>query len=270
MFLALVAYALVMSKASLFGAAAAGAATGAEKETKKRQMLKNVDTVASKVLDPYGVSIIDDIAYETLWDITKKGDKWAEFFSGFAAGPNTGGVYRQGVAFSQFAQTYQAAIEQMETNDNLKKILAPNVLAKALEEANELKVHFGRLNAGKGSQNTGQSKSDSFGAVKKRAAPETTTPVPTSVELKESATAVHAWLMKGTDSNLRMVINFLGCGGVFYACQCHDKVARAFVKAEKPTEEDFFKMIHSRFAEAGPPAKAARSAKEAATGTLFD
>ena len=102
----------------------------------KRAMLKNCDQVGSKAFDPHGVSIVDDIALNTLADIVEKGDKFAQFYSGFFASESTGGAYRQGVAVSQFAQVNVEAIRQLKTNMNFRRCLAPAVLAKAEEEAN--------------------------------------------------------------------------------------------------------------------------------------
>ena len=39
-----------------------------EKEKEARIQLKNMDSVAAKTLDPWGVSIIDDIPLESLWN----------------------------------------------------------------------------------------------------------------------------------------------------------------------------------------------------------
>ena len=40
-----------------------------------RIQLKNMDTIAAKLLDPWGVSVLDDVALDALWLVTKKGDK---------------------------------------------------------------------------------------------------------------------------------------------------------------------------------------------------
>ena len=67
----------------IFGAAAKSKKSGEPKE--KRTFLKNIDTVAVKCLDPYGLSIIDDVNPKALWKLVKKGDLWAKFFNELAA-----------------------------------------------------------------------------------------------------------------------------------------------------------------------------------------
>ena len=74
-------------------------------------MLTTRDMAATKVFDPWGVSIIDDVPLDTLWSITAKGDKYAKFFSNLGAEMDTvTGQWRVGVGLSQLADVMITAI----------------------------------------------------------------------------------------------------------------------------------------------------------------
>ena len=86
--------------ANIFGAAAAGVE---QKQKEKRTMLKNCDSIAAKALDPWGVSVLQDISLPALWNLAKNDDKYAVHFSNLAATEAEGGAYRVGIGLSQVA-----------------------------------------------------------------------------------------------------------------------------------------------------------------------
>ena len=187
-----------------------------------------------QAFDPSGVSTLDEAPLETVWNIVKSGDKWAKFFSELAADDTTGGEYRVGVGLSRLAEVLAAAITELRTREDLRMCLKENVLQKALQEADALMPHFERLNAGKAAMD--KPKEPTFGNLKRRkttgGAESLATPTPE--QLRDSAGAVYDWLQKGTDSNLRMLMAFLGAGGVFWAAQAADKTARAWLQHKQP------------------------------------
>lgn len=256
--------------AGLFPEAAAPGAVNADGEREKRIKLKNCDHVAAKALEPFGVSVIDDIALDALAQIAEKGDKFAKFYSEFFATDADGGDYRQGVALSRFMALNIEAFRQLKENEELKKCLQPKVLAKAVEEGASLQVHFERLNAGKGKQKDGEEKAENFGHIKKRKVDADINSAPPSVEdIKTSAKAIYRWIKLGEESNYRMLLNFLSTGGVFYAFQAADKTCRAWVEAKNVTEDKLEKIAVARRVEAAP-VRAPKSKKEQAKGGLFD
>ena len=260
----------VFSTMNLFEDAAVAAPmadAGAQKE--KRIMLKNCDHVASKAFDPFGISLIEDVALKTLAEISEKGDKYAKFYSEFYATEQSGGPYRQGVALSRFAGLNVVAIQQLRENLNFRRCLNPAVLAKAEEEAVRLEPHFVVLNVGKGGQDKGEERTESFGSVKRRRVEGPPVVVPTRDAIQEAAKAVFDWLKLGELSNYRMMLNFLSTGGIFYAFQAADKNARAWVETKAVTPERFAAIALARRQEAAP-ARASAVKKEEARGGLFD
>eukprot|EP00973_Karenia_brevis_P093869 12419547-Karenia_brevis.AAC.1 len=169
------------ASADIFGAAAKGTK---DQPKEKRFKLKNVDSVAAKCLDPWDVSLLDDTDLPQLWGIVQKGDKYAHFFSNLAAQKEEhNGKYRVGVGMSQHCEVCINSIEQLKSNDDLRKCLDKKVLGKAVEEGNALLPHLKVLNAGKGSLS--EPKEESFGQLRykrKASAQHGTIPTPQQVE----------------------------------------------------------------------------------------
>ena len=255
-------------KPDIFGAAA----TADTKNKEKRSKLKKIDQVATKAFDPFGISILNEASLEQVWAITKKGDKFANFYSELAATEAQGGNYRHGIAISRFAEVALVCLSELKSNENLRKCLKESVLDKAVKEGDELEVHLQRLNAGKGSQAGGEEKEDSFGGLKKRMAetPASNVGTPTMREINESAAQIFDWLQLGASSNFRMLLNLIADGGVFYGYQAADKVMRAWMQQEKIDKVVFTDAITARFVEAAPTAKRAKLEKEVPKGGLFD
>ena len=114
----------------------------------KRDKLKKIDTVAAKVLDPCGVSIIDDVPLDSLWKIVCKGDKWCKFFTEFAAQDKNikeqaaDPEIRVAIGISTYAETMENCIKEFQGHDELRSLLKPTVLAKFDEEAKEYLPYF--------------------------------------------------------------------------------------------------------------------------------
>ena len=112
-------------------------------------------------------------------------------------------------------------------------MLKEEIWTKIEEDATKLLEAFKVLNMGKGS-----STSDfvpSIAALKKqRTQKQELKPIPTHDEIQEAAKTVWDFLDAGTDSNVRMAMNLLASGGVFYAFQSADKMARSWVAYHSP------------------------------------
>ena len=160
------------------------------------------------------------------------------------------------------------AVNQLKSNTNFRRCLVPGVLAKAEEEADRLLPHFKVLNAGKGSQSTGEERAESFGSVKRRRVDAPTEARPDLNAVKASAKMVYDWVKLGERSNYRMLLNFLSAGGVFYAFQAADKTTRAWVETKDVKADQFENIASARHQEAAP-ATASATKREAAAGDLF-
>ena len=257
---------IALAMNGLFDDAAVAPVKGQERE--KRIKLKNCDHVAAKALDPFGVSVIEDIALDALAEIAEKGDKFTKFFSEYFADNDSGGNYRKGIALSRFMGVCTEALNQLKTNQNLGRCLNANVLAKAVAEGDRLAPHFLVLNAGKGRQQGGDERQEIFGNVKRRKLDGTTGAPSTEQQIKASAKAIHEWILLGERSNFRMLLNFLSVGGVFYSFQAADKTSRAWVQTKHVDQSQMEAIALARHQEAAP-AQSSRVKKEEAQGDLF-
>jgi hypothetical protein len=262
------------SSAPLFGAAAA--VKDGKKPKEKRTMLKNIDTVAAKTLDPYGVSIMDEVPAAALWKIVCKGDDWAMFFSEFAADDTNckDPLVRVGIGLSRLCEILVNAFAELKTHVGLRKMLKEEVVKKLDAEMDLLLPHLQKLNAGKKSSSA--EKKDSFKAfkdAKKRKLSEASAPTElTGAQLDESAGVLFEWLQKGTKSNLRMAMSYLSVGGVFFSAHAADKTARAWLTEKQPavTKEIMVATLKARHGEEAPAASSnAKFEREEATGDLF-
>ena len=254
-----------------------------DKPKEKRVMLKNVDTVAFKVLDPYGLSIVDDISLSGLWKQVAKGDKWANFFSELAATEENckDPSIREAIGLSRYCETMENAIREWRGATSLRKMIKEKSLQRADEEANEMMKHFQRANLGKRAWKN--EKNDSFASYKDtkrrkiREGVATASAAPTATAgptLEQSVKAVVAFLEKGKASNLRMMMSYLSTGGVFFAAHTLDKTARAFLKHKTPTPtaESILKNMEARAADDGKADEEEDEEfeREEATGNLLD
>ena len=243
------------------------------KSKEPRTMLTTRDMAATKVFDPWGVSIIDDVPLEQLWSITAKGDKFAKFFSNLGSEMDTpAGKWRVGVGLSQLAEVMDAAIGELKSRTELKQVIKDSVYKKAMDEATELLPVFKILNAGTGSLKG--PKEDTFGGLKKKRKlePASNAETPTPEKVIEATAKFKEWLNKDTNSNLRMLISFLSSGGVFYAAHAADKVTRAWLKHQAGADENMLLCMQARHqpAAGGTASSSGGPVREVATGGLFD
>ena len=230
-------------------------------------MLKNMDTLAWQACDPYGPSVIDDASLGDIWKIVCKGNKWAKFFAEIASPEDE----RKGIFLSRFCGTMATIIEEINEREELRNCIKPDVLEAAMVEARALLPHLQRLNAGKTSLK--EKDGDTIGGLKRRrlqtkeGAPSAP---PTEAQIKESATALYDYMNKGTDSDLRMLVQLLSAGGMFWAGQCMDLSARSWLantdpKPDAAAVEKALKTRHTGSASVSAGSKR----KDKATGSLF-
>ena len=262
--------------ASAFGAGTKRKAeTGDKPEVVKRHQLKNLDTAAAKLLDPYGVSLLDDVDLETLWGVISKGDHYAKFFSELAASESNcpDPVYRVGIGVSRFAQTLETAIETWLAQDELRAMMLPAVVKRIDLEANALLPHVKVLNIGKGGP-TNQ-KGDTLSKLKaQRASKDPPKAPPAQGALETAAEKLLEFLGLGTKSNLGMALSNLSTGGIFYSASAQIKTARAWAAHAEKTgsavdKAYVVKCIKERASVSNEPAASRRFERERATGDLL-
>jgi hypothetical protein len=166
-----------------------------------------------------------------------------------------------------------AAINHLKDDEDLGMCIAAHVKKNAMAEATTLLPHLERLNAGK--QYLDVAKEESFGHLKKRKRGEASGPgnlqAPTPEELEESAVVLYKWLLKGTESDLRMLIVVLSSGGVFYGAHAADKVARAWLQhAEPPVDQaTVVRVVKARHEKKPDAPVQSASVKERPRGSLY-
>jgi hypothetical protein len=251
-----------------------GSAARAKAETKvfeKRIQLKNIDTLAAKALDPWGVSVLDQIDLGSLWKMICKGDKFCKFFTELAATSENSPdhVFRQGVGLSRLCEVLAQALTHFRDATELRLMMKDTVLAKLDAEAKILLPHLLRLNAGKASFT---SKEETFGGLKRRKlADGSSAKQPTTRELSDSSHALFEWLQKGLSSNLRHAIVELSAGGVFFSAHVADKAGRAWLEHKEPkVEEDTLLTALEARHSASASSSSATMGREKFTGDLFD
>ena len=266
------------SGADIFGSAAgagAGAAPAVQGEgrdgkvTEPRVMLKNMDAIASKAFDPYGVSVIDDISLEKLWEFVKKGDKWTKFYCELAADEASGGAYRIGIGVSRFSGLLLAVIKELEERTDFDVIFNERVLAKAREEAAALKPHLKVLNKGRGSQSYA-AKEETINSLKRRRVQEEQVEAVGVRDLQNAAAELWAWMRLGMQSPLRSVIVITSAGGVFYAAHASDKTARAWASAGGGSCEKMTTAIQARHEMTSSSSQLQPAHREQVDRSIFD
>ena len=118
-----------------------------QQATERRDKLFVYDAAAVQALNPYGCSQFTDSAPEEVWNMVTKGNNRAKFHSELASDD----AWRIGVGISRTAETLVEGIQMLKT-DNMAKLLKPEPLKLALDEATALQPHLEILNFGKGSE----------------------------------------------------------------------------------------------------------------------
>ena len=235
------------------GASAQGADTGVQE---RRSKLYNNDTAAAQLLNPYGVSTVQSVAVDTLWQAVKAGNKKCEYHSELAdTTPD-----RQGIGLSRAAETLLAGIEQLES-ENVAKLIKEEYLQAALEEAGPLKKALVILNTGK-TPNAKQ-QSGIQGLKKRRVEPNADRH--SDAEIKAAATKFYEWLTKPT-SSLRGIFAVLSQGGAFYVSTVTEKTCRGWA-ASGITKDQAIAAALARYRPSDDaPAASSRSATDDAAG----
>lgn len=202
-------------------AAAAPASTAA-----RREKLYIYDAAAVQALNPYGSSQFTGESTKSVWAMVSKGSRKAAFHSELAAKDN----WRVGVGISRTAETLLEGIAQLQT-DNMKKVLRPEILKLAVDEATALEPYLHILNFGKGSEK--EAVTASLSGMKRRKVSTAAAP-PAIAEVEEAADKLREWLQKGA-SPLRGILAILAANGALWGAHVAEKVARAAV-LHKPLE----------------------------------
>ena len=129
------------------GATNKGGAADPKTPAERRDKLFVYDAAAVQALNPYGCSQFTDSAPEEVWNMVTKGNNRAKFHSELASDD----AWRIGVGISRTAETLVEGIQMLKT-DNMAKLLKPEPLKLALDEATALQPHLEILNFGKGSE----------------------------------------------------------------------------------------------------------------------
>jgi hypothetical protein len=187
-----------------------------EEPKAKRVRLKTYDLVPAQALNSMGVSRVESISLDNLYDMVRAGNKAVAYFSELADKDPA----RIGVGISRMAQVMIAFIDRLKS-DVAKKVLNEKLLKECMEEADTLREHLMKLDGGM--RHEGGSKSLKYGLDK--------TKVVSAAEVSAAAEKVHDWLFT-KESKLRAVLSFMSGGGIFYVAACHEKTARAFAKKD--------------------------------------
>ena len=166
------------------------AATGAEASTERRDKLFVYDAAAVQALNPYGCSQFTDSIPEEVWNMVTKGNNRAKFHSELASDD----AWRIGVGISRTAETLLEGIQMLKT-DNVEKLLKPEPLELALDEAAALQPHLEVLNFGKGSEK--DASPGNLASLKRRRLDDAVAPL-SKEAVTEAADAPRAWLQKNS------------------------------------------------------------------------
>ena len=210
-------------------------ATG-EKRTKPRRY----EHVAPQVLNVGGVSPIHECSNAALWNITKKGNKSAAFYSEFCSDD----LYRQGIAGSRHADT-MLSFGHVLQEGVWDTIIAKPILQKVRAEFATFKPMLETLNGGKTSEGSGHSHS-LFAITQKKAKKD-------KDAVLSAADGVYGWLTN-EDSSIRGFLQIMGWGGVFYSAMCSNKIGRCAmdVKCGGISKDRFRSMMVARLCGDGP------------------
>jgi hypothetical protein len=210
-----------------------------EESEKKRECLRHYDLPPAQLLNSMGMSGIEKIPTEKLWELCKKGNAKVQAFSNLCFESRD----RRNVGLSQGCEVVFKAIERLETCAEMAIVIKPEVLAKAKEEAAALKPQLALLNQGKTNRN-------GLSSIRNVAYYIADATAPDAAGVKEAAEAVHAWLTAGK-SVLRSLLVLFSSGGVFYTAHCHEKTMRAFVEHGGGDKESFVGAALARPSQPG-------------------
>lgn len=243
-------------------APAAGAKRAAEDETAPRRVkLKNYDSAAAQLLNPYGPSVEENIGVDELWRAVSEGSKAAMSHSELAAGDGSGGNYRVGVGLSRVAQSLAAAVSKLR-EPIMAKVLQEAPLKAALTEATALEKPLAILNAGKGSEKVAED-IKGFGKFRATAGQSQSNQQHSEAAVRQAAADFHAWLHKDK-SPLRGMLAVLSAHGTFFSAQVKEKVARGWVRHKPTSAKDVAEAALARHVGASSSSTSAAKENDAA------
>ena len=111
-----------------------------EESEKTRQCLRHYDLPPAQLLNSMGMSGIEKIPTEKLWELRKKGNAKVEAFSNLCFESKE----RRNVGLSQGCEVVVKAVERLENCAEVALVVKPDVLANAIEEGAALKPHLQR------------------------------------------------------------------------------------------------------------------------------
>ena len=258
----------VAAASDIFGQAAKANDKKCPKE--KRTMLRNLDTVSAKVLDPYDVSIMNDIDLKRLWQIIEKGNDYASFYSELAATDDKckDSKFRKGIGISRLAQTLVNFGEYFLRATDLRKMLKDVIVAKIDAEIRELLPHVKNLNAGT-KDNCNEA---TFGGLKKKRklqATESPATSPSTSDLRVSSIALYEFLKASEASNLQKFMKEIASGGIHYATFCGVMTARAWLEHAYISEDHLVQCVLERHSSSASASSEA-PIRAVFCGDLFD
>jgi len=192
--------------------------------SERRVKLRDEESVAKLLFQPWEKSILADLDPPQLWKHAKEGDDFVAFHTELAATEESGGPYRVGVGLSRCAGILKKAIAELRS-PNVRALIADLHWKSMDEDAKTIEAALDVLDFGKGSQATAEAR---VSLKSLRRAPVAVGPQRTEAEMREAAEELHAWLSKEA-TPLRAMLFVLAGGGLFFAAHAAEKTLRGWV-----------------------------------------
>jgi hypothetical protein len=244
----------------------ASAAPGSPKMSGKtnfrRTKLYSYDSVACQVFNPYGKSKITELSTRDVWKAAAAGNKKCAFHSELAADAQND-LWRVGIGISRTAEAVLAGIDQLR-DDNLQRLLRPEFLKKASDEAERLKPALEILNTGKGIEK--EISNGSFSSLKKQKVSDASSAAKKTIaekDISDAAEQLFEWLSQDSGP-LRAVLSILAGNGTFFAAHVAEKTARSWVQHKPALKTDVVAAALKRGSASGKEEESAQATKDTA------
>lgn len=206
-----------------------------------RSQLSLYGALATQLLNPYGVSVLEDMSSIEHWNYMKNGTQSFEFQA-------LGSVLavRRELGLARAAETLTTTILALQ-NPTLVRWLDGSMLGSAMEEATSLQPILQILRGRRGSSAPPTSGSP----LKKQRLSEDPEETPSPADLAKAARGFYTWLAE-PKSVLRELIDQLSQGGAFYSGNVMAKTCLAWISHGSPpnlspiAEADFVAVALSR------------------------
>ena len=212
------------------------APASAEVSITKRINLRRTDHLVAQCLQPYDVSPVEEISYVDLFNFAKKGNKYVVHYSELCSDD----AYKVGVGLSRHAHLLLKAGEMLK-DATFAAVVDKTMLSKATTAFNTLEPSLKLLDVGTAALRTSGTGVSSMSSLKRASGV-----VPEAAALEKAAKALYKYYAE--PSPLRAILSILGKGGVAFNVLVAERMAVAYVKAGKATEEDFVKAMAARVA----------------------